>query len=424
MIFGLVPALQSTRPNLAGTLKDQAGAVAGGRAAGVRKGLVVAQILLSLLLLIGAGLFIRSLQKLKDLDPGFRSTNLLAFKVDPTLNGYSTERTRTFYQQLKENLAGLPGIQAVAFAVVPIMEGDEWDSSVTIDSFVPKTGEGPQPHMNFTFPDYFKTMDIPLLAGRDFRSSDTLTATKVCIVNDVFAKRYFGTVNALGHKVGMGGDPGTKTDITIVGVVRGAKYESMRDEVPSEMFRPYGQMDFAQGITAYLRTLQNPEEIFNTVRRRVHDLDANLPVFEMVTLEKQTENSLATERLVASLSSVFGLLATLLASIGLYGVMAYTVARRTREIGIRMAIGASRSDVLSLIMREVVVLLLIGMAIALPASWILSQSVRSQLYGVDPVDPLSIASAVLAITAVALLAGYLPARRATRIDPTRALRYE
>jgi predicted permease len=262
------------------------------------------------------------------------------------------------------------------------------------------------------------------LAGRDFRRSDVLTSPKVCIVNETFAKKYFGTINAVGHKIGMGIDPGTKTDITIVGVARSTKYESMRDEIPTEVFRPYQQLEFAPGITGYVRTAQNPEQIFTAIRKRVHDLDSNLPVFDMDTLEREMEDSLVTERLVALLSSGFGLLATLLASIGLYGVMAYTVARRTREIGIRIAIGAARTDVLWLVMREVLVLLGIGIAIALPASWILTQSVRSQLYGIQPVDPVSIATATLAIAAVAVLAGYLPAHRATRVDPMRALRYE
>jgi predicted permease len=422
--FGLLPALQSTRPNLAGTLKDQAGAVVGGTSTGIRKMLVVAQISLSLLLLIGAGLFIRSLQKLKDLDPGFRTTNLLAFKVDPTLNGYEPERTKQFYQRLKENLETLPGADAVALAVMPVMEGDEWDQWVTIDSYSPKNGELPDPHMNFTSPDYFRTMEINLLTGRDFRPSDTLSAPKVCIVNDVFAKKYFGTVNAVGHKIGMGIDPGTKTDITVIGVFRGTKYEGMREDIPTEVIRPFQQLQFATGITAYVRTSQNPEQFFNTVRKRVHDLDSNLPVFDMITLEKQMDNSLVTERLVAMLSTGFGFLATLLASVGLYGVMAYTVARRTREIGIRMAIGAERGDVLWLVMREVLMLLGIGIAIALPAAWILSKWVRSQLYGIQPTDPVSTAMATLLIAAVAVLAGYVPARKATRVDPMRALRYE
>ncbi len=422
--FGLVPALQSTRPDLAGTLKDQAGAVSGGASTLTRKMLVVAQIALSLLLLIGAGLFIRSLQNLKDLDPGFRTTNLLAFKVDPTLNGYPKDRTKMFYQRLKENLEGLPGVQMAGLAVVPVMEGNEWDQWVTIDSYSPKTGELPDPHMNFVSPDYFKTMEITMLAGRDFRRTDAVGTPSVCIVNEAFAKKYFGTVNAVGHKIGMGIDPGTKTDITIIGVARSTKYESMRDEIPIEVFRPYQQMDFATGITAYVRTAQDPKQIFSSIRKLVHDLDSNLPVFEMITLEKQMEDSLVTERLVALLSTGFGFLATVLAAIGLYGVMAYTVARRTREIGIRMAIGAARRDVLWLVLREVLVLLGVGIAIALPAAWILTQTVRSQLYGIQPSDPVSIFTATLAIAAVAVLAGYLPARRATRVDPMCALRYE
>ena len=278
--------------------------------------------------------------------------------------------------------------------------------------------------MNFLSPDYFKTMEITLLAGRDFQRTDGLTTPKVCIVNETFAKKYFGGSSAIGHKIGMGIDPGTKTDITIIGVARSTKYESMRDEIPTEVFRPYQQMDFATGITAYVRTARDPEEVFSSIRKRMHDLDANLPVFEMETLEKAMKDSLVTERLVALLFTGFGLLATLLASIGLYGVMAYTVARRTREIGIRIAIGAARKDVLWLVMREVLTLLAIGVAVALPAAWILTQMVRSQLYGIEPADPVSIVTATLAIAAVAALAGYLPAYRATRVDPMHALRYE
>jgi predicted permease len=422
--FGLIPARQSLRTDLAPTLKDEAGAVVGGASTLIRKLLVVAQVSLSLLLLIGAGLFIRSLQKLKDLDPGFRTSNLLAFKVNPTLNGYKPERTKQIYERLKESLETLPGVEQAGLAVMAVIEGDEWDQWVTIDSYKPKTGELPDPHMNFISPDYFKTMEIPLLTGRDFRKTDVLSSPKVCIVNETFAKKYFGTVNAEGHMIGMGIDPGTKTDIMVVGVSRDTKYESMRDEIPTEVFRPYQQMDFATGIVAYVRTAHNPDDVFSSIRRRVHDIDANTPIFDMITLEKAVEDSLVTERLIASLSTSFGFLATALASVGLYGVMAFTVARRTREIGIRIAIGAEKKDVLWMILREVLLLLGIGMAIALPAALVLTKYVQSQLYGIQPVDPASMVAAVIVISGLALLAGYVPARRAARIDPMRALRYE
>ncbi len=424
IVFGLAPALHATRANVAEALKENAGAVVGGTSANVRKALVMVQIALSLMLLIGANLFIRSLQNLKELDPGFRTSNLIAFKVDPTRNGYDTEKSKIFYRSVRESLAALPGVQNVALAVVPVMEDDEWDSWVTIDSYSPKVGELPDPHMNYVSPGYFKTMGIRLLTGRDFRSSDVLHSDKVCIVNESFAKKYFGTTNAVGHKIGMGIDPGTKTDITIVGVSHDTKYESLREEIPLEMIVPYEQLEFSTEVTGYVRTSLSPDQMFRSIQQRLREIDSNLPVYDMITLEHQTENSLATERLVASLSSTFGFLSTGLAAIGLYGMLAYTVGRRTREIGIRMAVGAETADVLWLVLQEVLVLLAVGVALALPAAWLLSKYVQSQLYGLQPNDPLSIALAVTVITIVAAASGYLPARRAARVDPMRALRYE
>ncbi len=422
IVFGLVPALQATRPDLAPTLKDQAGAVAGGGSVGMRKALVIAQVTLSLLLLISAVLFIRSLQNLKTLDPGFRTSNLLTFAVNPPLNGYLPERTRLFYRNLQERVKALPGVQTASLAIMPILSGNEWDQSYTVEGV--KQGQNIGPHMNFISPQYFDSLRVPLQLGRDFTTNDTSTSAKVAIVNEKFAKKWLGTVNVVGHHIGQGGDPGTKTDITIIGVAGDMKYESMRDEVPEEVFRPYQQMPFTLGMQCYVRTQQNPEQMMASLYRVVHEMDPNLPVAGMKTLEKQMENSLVTERLVATLSTAFGILATLLAAVGLYGVMAYTVARRTREIGIRMAIGASVQDVIWLVMREVLVLVVVGIAIALPSAWALAKLVRSQLYGISPSDPGSVILATLGIAAVALLAGYLPAKRATRVNPTMALRYE
>lgn len=421
-VFGLVPAFQSTPANLAPTLKDQVGSIAGGTSVGLRKALVAAQVALSLLLLIGAGLFIRSLRNLKDLDPGFRTKNLVTFAVDPTLNGYKAERSLQFYRQLKEGLDSLPGVESSTLAVVPVLEDNEWDNWVSVETYKAKPGEWIDPHVNFVSPDYFKTLEVPMLMGRDFRMTDGRGQPKVIIVNEKFARRYFAGGNALGRHMGMGGDPGTKLDMEIIGIVRDSKYENMRDEMPLEVFLPYHQRDYVNGMSAYVRTTRDPEQLFNVIRRLVNGLDANLPLYRVKTLEEQVDNSLVTERLVASLSTAFGLLATLLAAIGLYGVMAFTVAQRTREIGVRMALGALSGDVLWLVMKEVLVA--IGIAIGLPAAWGVTGLVKTQLYGITPNDPLSIALATLGIAFVALMAGYVPARRATRVDPMRALRWE
>jgi predicted permease len=424
IVFGLAPALQSTRPKLAATLKDQVGSIAGGTAVGLRKTLVAAQVALSLLLLIGAGLFIRSLGNLKGLDPGFRVTNLIGFAVDPPQNGYKPERSLDFYRRLRENLDALPGVESSGLAVIPVLADNEWDSSMAVEGYQHKPTQAPDPHMQFVSPEYFKTMNIPVLLGRDFRMTDGRDASKVCIVNEKFARRFFKSGPAIGKHIGMGGDPGTKLDIEIVGVVRDTKYESMREEVPLEVYRPYHQMDFVIGMYAYVRTTRRPEQAFSGIRRVVNDLDPNVPIFEMKTLETQMEESLITERLVATLSSGFGILATLLAAIGLYGVMAYIVAQRTREIGVRIALGASGRDVAKLVMRDVFILTAIGIGVGLPAAWGLTRMVRSQLYGIQPNDGLTIAAATLGIALVALVAGYVPARRAARVDPMRALRWE
>ncbi len=423
-LFGLVPALQSTSTKLANTLKDQAGAVIRGGSAGLRKGLVVTQVALSLLLLIGAGLFLQSLRNLKILNPGFDVRNLVAFDVDPTYSRYDPKWTTDYYRRLHEKLSNLPGIESNAFAVVPVLEDNEWDNWVTIEGYTPKQDERPDPHMQYCSPGFFKTLKIPVLLGRDFTERDVTGAPKVGIVNEKFVKRYFGDAEPLGRHIGMGIDPGTKTDIEIVGVVGDTKYESMREEVPFELYIPTDQKSFATGGTMYVRGEGDPARLFNAMRAAVREVDANVPVYDMRTLEHTVEVSLLTERLLAALSTVFGCLATLLAALGLYGVMAFMVARRTREIGIRVALGAGRGSVVWMVMGETLALAGVGVVIGLAGAIAVTRLIQAQLFGVQPSDSITMAAAALGIATVSALAGYIPARRATGIDPMRALRWE
>jgi len=421
VLFGLAPALQTTRPDLASTLKDQGAAVAGGAHAGWRKLLAGAQVSLSLLLLIGAGLFVRSVGNLKDLNPGFEVNNLLSFSIDPTLNGYQTERAKQFYKQLARDLASLPSAQSAALCVVPPLTFDEWDSTVTVEGYAAKPGENMNPWVNHISPGYFATLKIPLYTGREFTEQDTGTH-KVAIVNQKFAQHYFGSQPAIGRHIGLGGDPGTKTDIEIIGVVGDTRYQTMHQDPPRQVYFPYLQNEWAGAMTAYVRTNLPPDQMFPVLRTAVSKINPNLPIFLMKTEERQKDDSLAVELLASRLSTAFGILATILAGIGLYGVMGFVVARRTREIGIRLALGAISGDVIWLVMREVLLLAGAGIIVGLPAALAVTGLVASQLYGIRPNDPTTIALATAGIAAVAALSGFIPARRATRVDPIKAIR--
>ncbi len=424
VLFGLVPALQATRPELAPTLKDQASNVVGGTAVVLRKGLVIAQVALSLLLLVGAGLFIQSLNKLKDLKPGFETIHLLKFQVEPALNGAPKPQVDSYYRQLLDRLRALPGVEAASTAVVPLLDDNEWDNWVTIEGYRPGAEERPDPHMQFTSTDFFRTMKIPIIRGRDFSERDLPNAEKVAIVNAKFVKRYYPNTDPIGRHIGMGNDPGTRTDTLIVGIAGDTKYEDMRSPVPEEVYEPIAQQQFSFGYNVYVQTRGEPANLFAAIRQAVRQVDPNVPMYDMKTLNEQVDNSLVTERLMALLSAVFGGLATVLAALGLYGVMAYVVARRTREIGIRMALGANRGAVVWLVMREVFLLASIGVMIGLTSAWALTRLVESQLFEVKPSDPITMTIATIGIAIVAMLAGYVPARRATGIDPTTALRFE
>jgi predicted permease len=434
VLFGLVPALRSTKPSLAPTLKDQAGAVVGGSVR-LRKGLVVAQVTVSVLLLIGAGLFIRSLRNLRLLDLGLKTDNLIAFNVAPTLSGYTSLRTKTFDKQLVERVTALPGVTSMAFAQIGLLEGNEWDSSISVEGYEPKPGEDMNPYCNAVSPGYFRTMGIPLVAGRDFDDRDARYETvepnpnapplfKVAIVNESYAKHYFGGRSPIGRHIGFGINPGTKTPIEIIGVVKDAKYTGVRDDIPRQVFFAFLESDFPGSAVMYVRTANRPDAAFAAIRDVMRQLDSNIPMYNLRTLETQIDRSLLNDRLVATLSTAFGVLATLLAVIGLYGVMAFTVARRTREIGVRMALGAVYADVVWLVMREVIVLVGTGLVLGLLAAAAATRAIGSQLYGVAASDPTTMFGAALLLLTVALIAGYVPARRATRVNPVLALRYE
>jgi predicted permease len=390
----------------------------------MRKALVIAQVCVSFLLLIGSGLFLQSLRNLRELDPGFDATNVVRFKLDPPLSGYEEQRTNAFFRNLKQRLEAQPSVQAAGFGVVAILEDSEWDSTINVEGYAHTDEENMNPYFNAVSPGYFNAMGIPVKLGRDFNEGDTAKSKDVVVVNETFVKHYFKDRNPIGYHIGFGRGATAKANMEIVGVVGDAKYENLRDNVPRQVFRASSQMGFNAGRVGYVRASLPSAEVIRMIRREVAQLDAGMPIYDVNTMVDQLDNSLSIERLVGYLSASFGMLATLLCLIGLYGVTAYTVTQRKREFGILMAIGAEAGHVLHKVFREVAVLALIGIVIGLPLVLALGQYVGSQLYGVEARDPLTIGTVALVLLMVAGLAGLFPAWRATRISPASVLRYE
>jgi len=425
VVFGLVPAWQATSPALARTLKDQAGSLsAGGSHVVLRKALVVSQVALSLLMLIGAALFTRSLQNLKNVDLGFRRDHLAGFLLNASLNyNYKPEPIRQLAENLQQRITAIPGVRSAAIGATPVLADDDEITGVAIEGYQPKEDEEMDSWLNFVSPGYFRTMGIPMLEGRDLTPGDREGAKKVAVVNEIFAHDFFKNENPIGRRFRRAGnDPNDWVEI--VGVVRASKYSRVRQKLPRVVYFPFAQSPKPTLLMVYARTEGDPRTLFSAFRREVGSLDSSLPVTDLRTMEDQVNEALSPQRMMAVLSAFFGILATVLASVGLYGVMAYTVSRRTREIGIRVALGAARGDLLGLVMREVILLTAIGVAIAIPVSLWLGRLVRNQLFGIVPTDGASLVLAVLMLISVALLAGYIPAERASRVDPIRALRYE
>ncbi|MBV9072826.1 MAG: ABC transporter permease [Acidobacteria bacterium] len=427
LLFSLAPALQFWRPNLVNTLKQQLVTSSGGQLR-LRRGSVALQMGLSLLLLFGAGLFVRTLHNLKTAEVGFATDHLVTFGIEPGYAGYQLEQNPQLFRHVVETLSSMPGVQAAAGTDDPELTGNNEQSSIGVPGYIPAEDEKMQSEWAYVTPGYFQTLKRPFLAGRDFSDQDSSASTKVAIVNEKFARHFFGDAqHAIGRNFARGSTPTDQPDIHIVGVVADAKHRDLRDKGDLAAYIPYTQQDPKRGLTFmqfYVRTLQPPDNAVNTVRAAMQNLDSKLALDSLRTMDVQIQDDVNSESTITFLAVSFGVLAMLLAAVGLYGVLAFSTAQRTREIGIRMALGASRRSVIELVLREVVWLAGISVAVALPTALLLARYLRTQLYGVSSTDPITMTGVVIVIAAVAALAAMLPARRAAGVNPTRALRYE
>jgi predicted permease len=424
-LFGLFPALHSTRPDLVTTLKGQAGQPAGARAAArFRTSLATAQIGLSMFLLVGAGLFTKSLMNVSRVDLGLKADNVVTFTVSPALNGYKPEASRALFERLENDLAGVPGVTGATTALVPLLAGSNWGNNVTVEGFPAGPDTDTNSRFNEVGPGYFRTLGVPLFAGREFTAADALGSPKVAIVNEAFAQKFNLGRDAVGKHLSDSVGPKAKLDIEIVGLVQNAKYSSVKRPVPPLFFKPYRQ-DASIGFNSfYVRTSLEPHQLFAAIRQVVAKADPNLPIENLRTLPEQVRQNVFLDRLITTLSAAFAALATLLAAIGLYGVLAYTVAQRTREIGLRMALGAAPGRVRGMILAQVGRMTLVGGVVGLLGAIWLGRVAESLLFQLTGSDPLVLGASALVLTIVAFGAGLIPAERASRVDPMHALRYE
>jgi predicted permease len=425
LLFGLVPALHSTRPNLVTTLKEDAGQKGAARGASrFRVALATSQMALSMALLVAAGLFVRSLVNVSRVDLGIRTENIVAFGVSPELNGYTPERSRAFFERVEDAVAALPGVGAVTAGNVPLLSGDNWGTGVSVQGFEAGPDTDTQSNYNEVAPGYFGALGIPVLAGRDFTRADGDAAPKVAIVNEAFARKFQLGQDVVGKRMSSSSGVGAKLDIEIVGLVKDAKYSEVKEQVPPVFFTPYRQDPRLGSITFYVRTVGDPETLMPSIHGAIARLDPNLPVVGLKALQAQVVENVFLDRMISTLSALFAGLATVLAAVGLYGVLAYTVAQRTREIGVRMALGADSGRVRSMVLGQVGWMTLVGGLVGLAGAFALGRLARSLLFEMTGTDPLVLAGAAIVLTLVALAAGFLPAHRAAKIDPMLALRYE
>jgi predicted permease len=424
--FGIYPAMHSTRPDLITSLRANSGQPSGARAAArFRASLVTGQIALSMTLLMLAGLFIKSLANVSKLDLGLDAENVVTFAVSPESSGYEAAESRALFESIETELAAVPGVRTVSAALVPLLGGSSWGTDVCVEGFQRDAGVDANARYNEIGPDYLKTTGMQLVAGREFTALDDKAGAMVAIINETFAKHFgLDPATAVGKRMTMDTDDCDPMDVEIVGIVKDAKYNEVKDEITPIFFTPYRQDDQLGSINFYAKTDVPPGQVMQAIRGIMTRLDPDLPVEDLKMLEDQARESVFLDRMISTLSSAFALLATLLAGVGLYGVLAYTVAQRTREIGLRMALGAGSQRVRGMVIRQVGVMAVIGGAIGIGVAIYVGKLAKSLLFEIQSQDPLVLTLVTALLALIALGAAYVPAMRASRVDPMVALRYE
>jgi predicted permease len=422
VLFGLFPAIHSTRPDLATTLKGTAGQPSGARsAARFRMALVVGQMALSMALLASAGLFTKSLLNVSRVDLGLKIDRLVTFGVSPSLNGYPAERSMAIFEEIESELSALPGVKSVTGSLVPLLAGNNWGTDVNVQGFTTGPDIDNNSRFNEVGPGYFGTVGIPLITGREFTAADRLGAAHVAVVNEAFAKKFGIEGSAVGTLM-SDGRSGAPLDMEIVGLVQGAKYSEVKGTIPPLFFTPYRQDKRVGSMSFYVRTEIDPEQFLRSINVLVSKVDADLPVEELRTMPEQVRENVFLDRFISTMSAAFAALATLLAAIGLYGVLAFTVTQRTREFGLRMALGADGANVRMLVLRQVAAMAVIGGIVGFGLAWAIGGAAESQLFEMQGHDLGVFAASFIVLGVVALTAGFLPALRASRVDPMKALR--
>jgi predicted permease len=424
ILFGLAPMLRAVKTDFTAGMKEGSRSTSAHGRGLAGKSLVVFQVALSLVLVVSAALFVRTLANLSSVNPGFDTHNLLLVDIAPPATRYPAPTDVLLHYRIEQAVAAVPGVESVATAAAPLIANNVSETDFIPTGIAKQEGKDYTAYVNWVGQDYFSTMRIPIVEGRGFLQTDSETAPKVAVVNRTLVKQFFPGQDPIGKTFyGEGGDS-KKISIEIVGVSADAAYDSLRNPPPPTFYQPYRQQDEAGGMTLQIRTHANIGTIVAAVRDAVRSIDKDLPLIDIRTQEEQIEATMQEERIFATLTSGFGILALILAGVGIYGLMAYNVARRTNEIGVRMALGAQPGVIGRMVLREVLVLVLIGVVIGLPAAWALSRVIASQLFGLSPHDPLTLVSVVMLLFAAGFLAGFVPSRRATNMDPMVALRHE